>query len=217
MSKRTTLRRWSRKLEPLGQGDLDYLCGIYASINAIRLVYAPTARLLEREDSQLFKLAVEELAVKGKLAPAMVSGIEAAALFPVLERLVRSIRPRSKRRLTIIRPRHRHDTGDLLSFIQLHLDRAEPAIVRVKGAWQHWSVITAITSRKIFLFDSYGRRHICLSELSVDPRGEPARFHIVRTGVFILSWSDNATDQLVAEAPTPGSSTPDQCGPSSTA
>ena len=217
MSKRASLRRWSRKLDPLGQGDLDYLCGIYASINAIRLVYAPTARLLEREDSLLFKLAVEELAARGKLAPAMVSGMEAAALFPVLERLVRSIRPRSKRRLTIIRPRHRHDTGDLLSFIQLHLDRAEPAIVRVKGAWQHWSVITAITSRKVFLFDSYGRRHIRLSELSVDAQREPARFHIVRTGVFILSWSDQATARLVVEAPTPSSSEPDRSGPNSRA
>ena len=218
MSQRAVLRRWSRKLEPLGQGDLDYLCGIYASINAIRLVYAPTAQLLEREDSQLFKLAVEELAARGKLATAMVSGMEAAMLFPVLERLVRSIRPRSKRRLTIIRPRPRHGRDDdLLGFIQMHLDRAEPAIVRLKGAWQHWSVIAAISSRKVFLFDSYGRRRIRLTELSTSPDDEPARFRIMRAGVFILSWSDATTGPPVAEAPTPGSSVPDQSGPSSTA
>jgi hypothetical protein len=58
----------ARTIEPLGQGELDGLCGLYSAINALRLCAASHGRPLDWDQCErLFREGVDYLDAHGRL------------------------------------------------------------------------------------------------------------------------------------------------------
>lgn len=61
--------------QPFGQGDLVGLCGLYASLNAIRVVLQPVSPLGSRQVRRLMSRGAALLQEKGLLFGAVVEGM----------------------------------------------------------------------------------------------------------------------------------------------
>lgn len=77
-------RRKRHGVKPLLQGDLDYLCGFYAIINAIRV--AGSGRPLSADDCErLFLHMMHDAAAKKTLTPMLLGGTSQSELLSLLK------------------------------------------------------------------------------------------------------------------------------------
>lgn len=142
-------------LLPLLQGDLDSLCGLYAIVNAVRLL---RPELNHRQARLLFDALGETLSEKSVTAHETVSlGIE----LPVMHALIASAVSYlddvlgislTARSLTSLQGIRRFN--DLWGALASRLDGDCVAILGLSGHHEHWTVAYRVTDRTIRLFDS---------------------------------------------------------------
>ena len=159
----------ARRLHPYRQGRLDGLCGVYALINALRLLCprldedACEARLLRPDPSPS---PAGRFPVGGHLRRAVSAGAAAA------DRPVAAVRGQefgvtlSVSRLKVSEPSLR----GLWRGLCRALDGQSVAIVGLDGIERHWTVGYAITERTLRVADSCGLRVIFRSQCTVGRR-----------------------------------------------
>ena len=144
-------------LEPYQQGDLDYFCGQYSIINAIRLVREPFASLSSRAGRNLFETGADYLARKGVLNPAILNGI-GIRRWKKLAILLAADACTDK--LTIIveqPPNHlKRSETSILGWIDSGLSIGSPILLHLGQRRQHYTVIAASDDQYFHLFDSSG-------------------------------------------------------------
>ncbi len=181
-------------LPPFRQGQLDGLCGIYAIINAARLVLGQTAATLNINDwYSLFGTLMYSADDHYGAANAAASGIGTKAFRKVLKSAVRHFHEEHGMRLyagTLL-PRRQRPT--FLEFLDALRDTlAEPnrtVIVEIKGALSHWTVVRAISETSFQLFDSsgYDRLSIANCRLPHEAKSEARRDYIFPSkSAFVL-------------------------------
>jgi hypothetical protein len=152
---------------PFEQGDLDGLCGVYAVVNAARLAAHPHRRLRAAECRGLFAALLEELADEGRLRGFVAAGLGNRVLARLLRRAGRWLRKRHGLALEVRRPFSKADEPDpdaCLRALAEHL--ARPGTAAIVGSDEHWTVVRAVTPRRLLLADNDGRRHFATATVS---------------------------------------------------
>lgn len=178
---RAPLRLASAKiLQPYGQGDLDGLCGLYAAVNGLRLVAAERRRPLSDDQClTLFRHGASFLNEHAKLSAAVRYGLRAR----LWVQLVVELASKAMRLLRTPIVAHRPLAAVPAVTIELLIDTARAAIrsgqavlVLLKGAYDHYTVVSGVSATRFSLFDSYGYRWVTLASCSLVGEG-PARRH----------------------------------------
>jgi hypothetical protein len=166
----------SRQLRPLTQGDLDGLCGIYSIINATLLALhtmnrrgrqrARCSPLTQPEQDDLFLALVTCLVFRRNAVRLVVDGISTTDLRYALARASAWLAERRDLRLVVERPldaNARVTRPRLAVAIKAHLaNPGAAAIVGLEHPLSHWSVVSAVTRRRLLLLDSDGHSDVSL-------------------------------------------------------
>ena len=168
----------------LKQGDLDELCGIYAILNAIRLAVSQDA-INTRKQRSLIKTALQYLSKREMLQETLLYGMSSRNFVKLANKLVERSNLITSDPL-IITPFS--DNEELQEkFIQTQLSRNAPVCARLKGRFDHYTVISGITDTRYLLTDSNGLSWINRSSLRADAGSNSARFRIPTRCLFSIS------------------------------
>lgn len=156
------------EIEPYQQGDLDGLCGLYAVINALRLLHP---RLDDDGARAMFRKLTKTL---GKTLAHAVWPVYDGIHRVILEDLLIAAREHAQRHLGLsieVEPLilwRKHPTlSDLWDGLREHLDGRQVAILGLEGAKDHWTVAYAATETTIRLFDSSDRHLLTRSRCTL--------------------------------------------------
>lgn len=138
----------SRQIEPLQQGSMDNLCGLYAIVNALRLLRPPSAR----HDRRLFEAGVSYLDNREWLSAVMIEGMP-TRLFATLAANLGNVEGRAVQRMASSRK------GDMLEdAIMRAIVAGSPVVVSIDPPVDHYSVLCGYSPSRWLLFDSFGGR-----------------------------------------------------------
>lgn len=154
------------ELRPLQQGDLDYLCGVYAIVNALRLAVGRGRGLDSGAWDQLFRQLVLRLDQNGLMHEAMTWGLGVRRVWR-LSKMVAAYLDRSHGvAVRVSRPlKGLHDLDGPGVFGWLEMNAGQPAtavVVGIDGVWdqQHWTVVRSAAAQVLSLYDSCATRGI---------------------------------------------------------
>lgn len=141
--------RASSTFAPFQQGGLDSLCGLYSIVNAERIVNHSSAE----QAQALFNTMVHFLSRKRLLSKLLVDGVNHSQMLLVLDKVL------GPDKVTVSIPWRSQPTPDLNAFWQsmrqfLDGTPGRAIILGLNGHHDHWTVVDAITSKSIFLYDS---------------------------------------------------------------
>lgn len=158
-----------RELEPLRQGTLDKLCGIYAVINAATLAAFPVQPLTKRQQQGMFDVGIRFLAKPPLLLDVNLEGMN--------ERLWMRLRDEMLRQLVELRGpelkasallmRKSADIKQAAAIVAASVRSGRPVSLAMWGAYDHFSVVGGISPTGWMLFDSYGFRRVKMTSLGV--------------------------------------------------
>lgn len=143
------------KLTPYKQGQLDPLCGLYSTINAVRWALGPK-QLTKAQSKWLFSQLLMYVARSRERRPILAEGMSSEEILDVLKYAGRELphilgsSMRLKTKVRRVGSKHfyaaaSYACGELSAVI---LDISKPS--------EHWSVLRACQGDRIILFDSDG-------------------------------------------------------------
>lgn len=167
-------------MKPFEQGALDGLCGVYSIVNSAKVING-----LNREDSQvLFEEIISYLDRAKNLSKIVTEGLNLNVLGEVMNNI-------DSLNLDREMPfRGYPDTGldDFWTCMQEFLSTSNRTILLgLGGVYDHWSVVTEVSDKRITFFDSDGIKYINRSNCTTQ---EPTikRIHqILPTHSYFLS------------------------------
>ncbi len=142
--------------KPFRQGDLDGLCGIYSTINAIRLLAPEVDRAAA---TRLFSHLMSELPKIGARPEEVVTeGLWRRALERLLRLAARKMADEYDVVLKVARmpkPLRRNTRLDALwTWLSNNLSHTSVVILALSGRHSHWTVAVEISGHQIYLLDS---------------------------------------------------------------
>lgn len=176
-------------IQPLGQGDYDGLCGLYAILNAIRLAAAPTQILSHKYAQRLFVSGVRYLSDRDALERAVCWAIKRQHL----QGLVRHLR-REAWAIAKLRVHHEHlledgdeiDAEQVFAALDHYLSQRKVVLAFLRGAYRHYTVVAGSTRSSLILFDSYGYRWLRKASCVVTAT-DPARHNVHAASLMAIS------------------------------
>lgn len=172
---------------PMRQGQLDSLCGLYAAINAIRVVLAPIAPLTTRQSKRLMQRGVAALAERGLLQDALIDGMEVQVQCELVRALANEAQAIVGTPLIVTQPAitpNRLTRSLLLDLIDKGLWRGGAAIVGLEGAVSHYSTIVAYDKHRYMLMDSY--RFSWIFRDSIGVAKSKSRYSVERAALVMV-------------------------------
>jgi hypothetical protein len=165
-------------IEPFQQGDLDGLCGVYAIINALRLLHPS----LDRDAAHaLFRKLIKTL---GKTFRNPTKPVYDGICPTVLEDLLITARQQVRRHHSleiVVKPlvlwRKRPTLADVWDAFREQLNGEQVAILVLSGVFEHWTVAYAASETTIRLFDSADRKVITRSRATLQITSTRHRLH----------------------------------------
>lgn len=182
----------NKYIRPLQQGQLDYLCGLYAAVNAIRYVdrYCSQKKNLK---SVLGDLGFAYLADKEWLAPAVRCGMKLSRQRKLSRHLIAEYNSRYVAKLSL----NRFDLdGCLRSFIASETSNGRPVIVCFGGGMEHYSVVIGLDEKRMLLFDSNGRKWIKVASIGFKGPTIDCAYKIYRKSVFSIGLEDKELSRI---------------------
>lgn len=183
--KRLPIIQLPDNLEPLQQGELDKLCGVYAAINAIKVADDRTGK---RVGSLLFTCAISYLVEKGQLEEAVTSGMGHKRQRLITEYLLKTYNQRHNAELGLTY--FSDSLLDLEDFIEGQLEQGFPVCVCLNGAVDHFTVLTGMNRTRVLLFDSNGMSFVQRSSVSFEGKRQNMRYWIKPVSVFSFEMHD---------------------------
>ena len=146
------------RLEPYRQGQLDGLCALYASINALRLALAEHTRLTERRCKDLFAEGVNFLHRKDGLHTATTKGMGTKRRLALVRHLAKHVSTMTSCLVVVEQPDHSSwsTIHDAFEWIDESLSVGKPVLIALLGALDHYTVIAGSTAATLRLVDSTG-------------------------------------------------------------
>lgn len=161
--------------EPWQQGNLDALCGLYAIINALRLLHAPTGGLSRQVCKTLYRDGLEAACRMCDGLNPIFDGMTQARQMKVAKAIFKSRALRDRAPSVL----HKPQTGivcnaDLDRIWQDCLGRGDVLLADFDGRISHHTVICGLSDDSIFLFDSDKMRFVFRRtlQLSAMPDGK---------------------------------------------
>lgn len=175
---------------PLRQGEMDELCGVYAILNAIRLL-APKAPVRDTE-VEIFGLLVDKLSKKQPVSELLWDGVK----FNDMEKLAGEAIKYSAKHLDcdiqcrrLPRRPSPKTLDEYWEYVRIEVKKGAVAIIRLKKIHDHWTLVRNATPKRFSLFDSVELSHLDKSNCSLE-KDAHVRHHIVAGQTLFLS---NAT------------------------
>lgn len=174
------------QLQPLAQGELDGLCGLYSVINAVRLALQPYAPVSERQTERMFRIGADWLAAHALLDDAVSWGMAqgpwrrmAAAVLASASRrgLQLSLQP-------LLRDGRQRDAA--FASIAAAIAQQQPVLVMLHEQLHHFTVISGIGPARLTLFDSAGYRYLARHTCSFRRLPTPTRHRIAPRALLAL-------------------------------
>ena len=187
MASRSQLEEAAKHLRPLRQGDLDGLCGVYAVVNAIRLVVYPFRPLRRSELTALFECGLAELSQTRRLRRSIVEGMNQRTWLRLCDEMVFEASAITGLELFASRLFDGKEVAtdrDVLRIIRRNLRDGWPVLVALMDSYNHTTVIAGYSRTRLTLYDSSGHRWTWIRSISFDPTklGEP---HFIPTGSVV--------------------------------
>src|SRR3954453_2547039 len=156
----------ARRIRPYRQGRLDGLCGIYALVNALRLL---CPRLDEDGGERVFCALIKARTRQAASPLAVISGgLSRRELLKLIEPWQRFVAKKLGITLTVKRLKVSDPTlGGIWRGLCQALDGQSVVIIGLDGAERHWTVAYAATERTLRVADSCGLRTILRSQCTV--------------------------------------------------
>ena len=192
MAQLSSLARAKRELQPLEQGDLDAMCGLYAVINAVRLVVYPDHILTPYMLGRLFERGLGTLSHKRKLKHTVAHGIDNALWLLMCRAVVAEAETLVGCRIAIghlVGPDRRWRTRNVVRSITRAVDQHRPVLICLEGQLGHWSVVVSSSAMRFYLFDSAGYHWISISSLTASARKSNKRHLVAREGAVVMGRS----------------------------
>lgn len=141
-------------ISPFAQGDLDHLCGVYAIINALRLIRQPLAPMSLAKSRQLFDDAIGFLSSRNILQTALVNGISARN-WKLLAAFLASRASTTQFAIDVGVFSGKKSTRAIMQCIDDSMANGWPILLHLGRRHQHYTVIVASTPHNIILCDSW--------------------------------------------------------------
>lgn len=183
--------------KPYKQGDLDNLCGLYAALNAIRLVAAPTRPLNRMEAEHLFQSGIDYLDRKRALADVVRHGMEYRRQHAVMRHMARSASGITGVSVAVEQafPKGWALTGtqakkhaQIMSGIADRISFGSALILELRRTWRHYTVISGISPSRVLLFDSDGLRWVERRALGTTTNYDDRRHYVRLSSVLEVTW-----------------------------
>lgn len=173
--------------KPYRQGDLDGLCGLYSTINAIRVL---CPELDHGNHVWLFSRLLHELPKLGaRLEVVATDGIGRGQLAKLIRRAAADVADEFDIGLRVTRvPKTLRRTADLKTFwawLGRHLSPTSVAVVGLDGRMSHWTVAVKVTGQQVRIFDSGDMGAIRRRSCTVGRAA--SRFSISPVTVFVIA------------------------------
>jgi len=157
----------AKQIDPYIQGDLDNLCGLYSAVNALRLIAEGRGqRLSELNSQKLFRHGASFLEQQSKLSAAVRFGLS----WRLWVKLVGDLTTKAGRMLggdvLLQQPFTGMDGLNQLIFIanvRAVLRDRKAVLILLRGEYEHFTVISGLTTTRLRLFDSYGYHWVTLA------------------------------------------------------
>ena len=164
----------SRLISPYQQGQLDFLCGLYALLNALRLLYAPNRLLSRRACEKLFALGLESLGSRPTASYAAHCGMSIERQAKLAKLILRSTGLQNLPQV-LLRPALPRITsvGELDGAVRSAISHGDVLLVCFEGRLSHHSVIVGVSASRVVLSDSIGMHFVSKAslQLGAKPRG----------------------------------------------
>ena len=187
MKFRAALTGHVKELQPLRQGYLDGLCGLYALINAARLA-VPMLPL--RTCRRLFREGAHWLHTKGAFPAVLYSGMSNNKVISLHKAVFQHRIPglRLKRPFTRSPP---VDATEFWTRLKAYADRpGNGVIICIEGRrLSHWTVVYGVTPDRVTLFDSDGRAYLIRQKCSCSVGDAEAPTIILPGCISILAYT----------------------------
>ena len=177
------------RLNPYQQGQLDALCGPYAIVNALRIVFTGMSKA---ECAYLLARCIEELEAQSRHRGSYEHGVNLWGMNRLIRNVVAPEYP-----VAVSRPFRNESNLTGLQLWQYLLDYFEApgtsraAIVRgIIGGGDHWTVVYAATPSRLNLFDSCNRRILHRHRFLENEKAADKGDLLFPAQVFIISRSN---------------------------
>ncbi len=175
---------------PYEQGDLDNLCGVYAALNAICLVAAPTNPLSRAQAQVVFQAGIADLVRRDGLEETIENGMQRRRQQAVTRRMVAKAAVLTGMRLVarrVFASASKPSCEDIVGAMRSRLAAGSPLIIELRGVHNHYSVVAGLTPGRLRLFDSDGLKWIARRSLGVSTTDMSARHLIPPTSVVEIT------------------------------
>ena len=171
-------------LVPYEQGELDGLCGIYASVNAMKLI---DKTMRGPKSVVLFNKLLRCLEKSGRLSNVATNGMYLSDLNILLKEVVNN-----RYGIVVQRPFYwtrKRPLDHLLSEVGTFLeeDSGRAVIASVSGGMYHWSVIARVTRKEIHFFDSHSIKKLRRDKFTTGRLTYNKPYYFDKKDVFFLS------------------------------
>ena len=172
------LEEAARELAPLRQGELDGLCGLYAVINAVRLVVHPFRPLHRPQLIQLFESGLASLAHSRRLRWSIAHGMTNRTWLRLCDTVVfeaAAITGLELFAVPLFDAAATPSDHDALRTIRRSVRDGWPVLVALLDRYDHTTVIVSHSRTRLVLFDSAGHHWVWARSISFDPAklGDP--------------------------------------------
>lgn len=166
-----TLHPGALLVTPYQQGRLDALCGLYALINALRVLHAPHRSLPTRLCKDLFAAGMEALNAKPSSRVAVHSGMTVARQRKLARAILKSAILRPLPKIVLRAPLPKASTMEALDrSLQAAIASGDVLLACFHGRLSHHSVIVGISPARILLCDSDGLRYVLKASIRLPNR-----------------------------------------------
>lgn len=186
MHPRERLATAARQLIPLQQGDLDSLCGLYATINAVRLALYPDHRLARWQLKLLLNEGLQTLQHSRRLRDTMLLGLTTPTWWRMSRAVVEVANDLTGVPLCLAPPPVSATTSSrrAVRAVTTSIHDGHPVLLGLHGRLNHWTVVVRYSPARLTFFDSASHYWVQCADLGLAGHGAP--HGIIKHGIVIL-------------------------------
>ena len=150
-----------QEIKPFQQGELDWFCGLYSCLNALRLATHAVRPIPKSLTTKLYQAGISYLDSEQAVGETATRGMESDRQRDLLAHLAGHIR---KRGIETVIERPALSSGSKIAsvfdWIEASIAKGAAVLVYLDGSQDHYTVIAGIDDRHLHFFDSIGLRRI---------------------------------------------------------
>ena len=148
------------EIKPFQQGELDWFCGLYSCLNALRIAAHAVRPISKSLSTKLYQAGIGYLDRKNAAGETATRGMESVRQRYLLGQLTRQLRGRGIE-MTIERPALSDSSiASAFDWIEASIAKGAPVLAYLDGSQDHYTVIAGIDDKHLHFFDSIGLRRI---------------------------------------------------------